>query len=384
VSREGWDVYAKSVSLCLAACLLNAALNRVLTPWIRDTPLRWATAFSALQVIAILCMTLYLLARRAYARFQDGLHEQIRPAIQERVMALALAGETWSTPVPKHGPSRHVLEACIARALAGLKDSGRDSLAKFALEQGFTKQWMKTFSSGNLAQRKRAVSLLGLVSPVAGETIIPQALADQHPAIRTAAARALLVSGNAASVDLVFRSVLAASLLTRALLSSDLKRHARHLLAHTVPAVLAENAHANTRNTLEMLAVWGKAMPSLDIEALLTRQGDQLIIPLLALLPYVAVEDSIEVHILDALKSPDIQLQCAAARSAGRLQLNRVLPALLQALSQNRWLAVSSAAAITQMGTEGLRALESVIRGTDRLAAAAAMEALETMTVKAQ
>ena len=376
------NVYFKTACCCVAAGLLNLALDRLFTPWIHDRVFRVASAFSLLQLAAIACIAVYLFSRRAYNRHQEAIHEQIRPAIQERVMALALAGEAWSTPVPKRGPARLVLEQCLAHALVSLKDSGRDRLIQFACQHGFAKQWLQAFSSGSAEQRKRAVALIGLVAPKEGSKIIQSALQDEHPAVRTEAARALLVTGNRTDVDRVFRSVLREPRLNRALLTSDMKRHAGYLLAHTIPAVIAESHKSDVQSCLEILTVWKLANPGLDIARLLDKHCDGFVLPLVVeLLPYVAVEDSMEDRLGSALESTHLEVQCAAARATGQLKLQRLIPALVQLLHQNGRLAVTAATALGQMGAQGARHLETIVRGTDRRAAAVAMEALETLTV---
>jgi HEAT repeat protein len=368
--------------------LTNLALDQTLTPWMHNYALRWVTAFSLVQVIAIISAAAYLYARRAYSQHQEIIFEQIRPAIQERVMAMAFEGEMWSMAVPKCGPARHVLDQCIGHALAGLTDSARDRVAKFACGHGFPEQWAKRFHAGSLDERKRALSLLGVVAPICGNALIHSALFDQQPAIRIQAARALLIpSADAADVDRVFRSVLRESLLARALLTSDLKRHARYLMAHTIPSVLAANADPETRNCLQILAVWKLANPGLDIDRLFRdyqdKSHDGLILPLLLeLLPYVSVDDSIEDRLRSALSFTDLEVQCASAHAIGQMKLQRLIPMLIPLLpDRTRRLASTAATALAHMGSPGLQELEQVIRGTNRMAAAAALEALEAITV---
>jgi hypothetical protein len=381
-THEDWGLYTKTGCFCFGVCAVLLTFDRLLTPWIRDVMLRWAVTLSVIQVVAAISITIYLLGQRAYARFQRSIHDQMRPAIQERVMALALAGERWSTAVPKHGASRYVLEQCLANALSGLKESGRDRIARFAVDQGFAKQWEKTLESGTLDERKRAISLLGLVSNVNGSATVRLAVHDKQPAIRVEAARALLISGDPQILDAIFRSMLRESLLVRVLLSGDLKRHARYLLASTIPSVLDEETNPDIIHCLEILTMWRLAIPALNIASLLARHQDPLILPLLVtLLPYVSVEDSIDDVLLSALRNMDLEVQCAAARAAGQLKLTRLIPALVPFVYQNVRLAIASATALAQMGIEGVRNLETIVRGADRKAASVAMEALETLTI---
>ena len=284
--------------------------------------------------------------------------------------------------MPEHGSSRHVLEECIANSLSDLKESGRDRIAQFAVDHGFSAQWIKALSSPLKGERKRSVTLLGLISRVAGGSAIPAALDDNEPAVRTEAARALLMVGDLHHIDRVFRSMLRESLLIRALLAGDLKLHARYLLANTIPEVLAEGSRIDTIRCLETMVSWKRALPSFDIRPWLAEPRDPLIWPLaLALLPYVPVDDSISDHLLCALESADLEVQCAAARAAGQLKIERLMPALARSLNQNRQFALVSATAMAQMGMPGERDLAKIVCRADRAAAAVAMEALERFTV---
>ena len=380
-------VYLKTACVCLTLCLASLAVWRVLMPYMHDTALPQAAALVLVQATTIVMIAIYLLVRRACTSYRDGIYEQIRPAIQERVMALAFSGEAWATTIPKRWPSRAVLEECVARALTGLKDSSRNRMACFARDQGFGRQWAKTFSSGSREQRRRAISLLGavaegLAASSAESIAIESALFERDAAIRTGAARALLTIGDAEKVDWVFRSTLRESMLVRALLIGDLKRHARHLLAGTVPSILAGDSPADIRSCLEILAVWKVAAPNINILSLLDKHLDPRVISLvLELLPYTQVNDSLEGRLSLMIKGANSEMQCAAARACGRMKLSRLSPALVEALHQNRNFALSAASALAQLGAEGKLQLENIIRGNDRGAAAVAMEALEVLAV---
>jgi HEAT repeat protein len=386
------DVYAKVGAVCIALYLVNLGLASRLTPFIHDRSLRWTTAFALVQVIAILAIALYLLARRAYTRILESLYEQLRPAMRERVAALSLAGEAWSSVVPKRGPARQVLEETIAHSLAGVKDSGRNRLAQFAIDQGFEAHWVKALSSPRSRDRKRAVSLLGLISERAGSSVIQAAMRDRHASVRIEAARALLVAGDPAHVDRVFRAALHEAPLTRALLTSDLKRHAGHLLANTIPAVLGKATPLESTRCLQFMLAWKRAAPSFAVAPWLNRPPSPEVWALaLRMAPYAPLDDSIADHLLFALSSIDADVRCAAAGTAGRLKLERLLPALTLGLTQpgpqqfglksGKEFAIACAHAMAQIGTPGERRLEQLVSGPERGAAAIALEALELASI---
>jgi HEAT repeat protein len=388
--ESGLGVYAGSACVLAVMSIATLAVDRLLAQSVGDSALRLASAFSLVQAVAVTLISLGLLGRRWYASVYANLCEQLRPGIQEQVMALALSGQVWPGAVPRRGAARDVLEQCLAAALVGLRDSGRGRLQEFALSQGFQKQWGRAYTSRSLDQRKRAISLLALISPAESDQTIQAALADPHPAVRTDAMRASMASGSLQSVERIFRSALSDTLLTRILLSGDMKRHARHLLMTTVPELLAESdAHAESNvkaQCLQVLATWKLAIPGLDIMPMLTKSaagnsGRQHLPLLVSLLPYVLVDDSIEQQLLSALEISDIEVQCAVARAAGQLKLSGLIPSLIRLLNQNARLALAAAQALAQMGAQGERNLRTIVSGTDRKAAAVAMEALETAAV---
>lgn len=350
---------------------------------IHDRDFRWAIAFITILGCAIVCLSSYLLALRACGRLMRTVRSHIRPPIRDRVLALAFKGESWSSNVPKHGPARRVLEESVADALTTLKASAKDHIARFAVEHGFDAEWRKTFSSRSQAESRRAISLLALISGVAGETVLPIALHNKYPAIRAIAYRGLLLLGDSHHIDTVFRALLDESFLVRALLVNDLKRHASYLLAKTIPSTLANAGRLEAARCFEILIAWKSALPSFDIQPWIAPESDPHLWPLvLALLPYVQTGNSVEGFVASALNSNDPVIQCAAAEAAGHLKLQHLMPLLSASLSQGKRVAVASANSIAQMGESGEWTLERIIAGPDRKAAAFALEALEHVTVK--
>jgi len=375
-------ICAKTALVFLLAALATFALTHHFTPHFPDSTLRLALSFSLVQLAATITLALYLIAQRSCTRFQKNIHDQLRPALQENITALAFSGQAWPTAIPKQGPARQVLEECLSVALSGLRDSNRDRLAQFAWDQGFARQWQHACSARNSSHRKHAIALLAAVARPETQALMEKALTDPDPAIRTEAARALLAAADPATVDRIFRAVLTESLLIRVLLTADLKRHARFLLSETIPAVLADSTSQQIVHCLEILSAWKLAIPGFDIAPLLNRLEH---LPLVvALLPYVQVPDTVEDHLRSALETPDLEVRCAAAHAAGQLKLNALLPTLLPLLNLNARLAAASAQALAQMGPEGERHLHAVLASGDRKASAAAMEALETLAVGIQ
>lgn len=383
IQNNARDVFAQAVAVCVGLFVADEVVSLCLEGFIHERGFRWAVALIVTQGCAVACLSAYLVASRLYGRIINIVHSHIGPPLRDRVLALALEGESWPSEVPKHGPARSVLEESIADALSSLKGFARDRVARFAVEQGLQTDWMNAFSSRSEAKRKRAISLLALISRVAGETLLPTALHNEFPAIRAVAYRGLLILGHPHRVDAAFRAIMAESFLVRALLAGELKRHAPFLLAETIPAFLEQATQVEVARCFEILAAWETALPSLDIRPWITSENNRALWPfLLALLPYVATDNGVESFVASALDSEDPKIQCAGAQAAGRLRLERLIAQLSKTLSQASEVAVASATAIAQMGAAGEGTLEKIIAGPDSKSAAFAMEALEHLAVR--
>lgn len=383
IARHAREVYAKSFAACAAMYLTNRVVASYLSARIHERDFRWAIAFILVQGCTLIALSAYLLALRAYARAMRNIRDHIRPPIRDRVLALALDGESWTSNIPNRGPARRVLEESIADALMTLKDSARDRIARFAIAHGFQAEWSKAFGSRSQIERKQAASLLASVSAFGGKEALATALHDEYPAIRAIAYRGLLVLGDPADIDAVFHALISESFLVRALLINDLKRRAAYLLGSTIPRFLQTASHVEAARCFEILIAWKTALPSLDIRPWTAPESDHRLWPLvLALLPYVQTDRAIEDFVLSALASDDDKIRCAAAAAAGHLKLERSIPLLSAALAEGTQVAVCSANALGQMGSSGQRRLEQVVAASDRTAALYAMEALEHATVR--
>lgn len=384
MGRDGWEVFSKTFAVCLAAFLATSLIDRHFLSAIRDTGIRWATAFAIVQAIAAGLLAVSVLADRAFKKMKREVYGEIEPAIRDRILSLAFEGESWSSVVPSRGAARRAIEDAIAAALRTLKAPGRDRVARFAVENGFVAEWVKAFSSRSKADRKWAVSRLGLVSSVAGHTFLSTALQDEQAAVRVEACRALLGGGNESDIDAVFESVLRECLLVRALLADDLKRYAPYLVNNTIPGVLERASTLIAARCFEMLSAWKRALPRFDIEYWLTTPPDPLLWrALLNLLPYAQVDRAVDDYLLAGLTSTDAGVRCAAANAAGVLRVEGLIPQLVEALAaENVEVSLAAAKALAQIGEPGVRLLERVAVGSDEEVGALAMEALEHATVQ--
>jgi hypothetical protein len=83
------------------------------------------------------------------------------------------------------------------------------------------------------------------------------------------AARALVQSGGIEELGQVFRLAVSQSLLTRVLLSEDLRSHAIQLCERVIPEMLAADNPKQTVAALQILIAWERALPLPDLNKLL-------------------------------------------------------------------------------------------------------------------
>ncbi len=378
--RNTIEVYAKAFSVCLATFLVTELVEGR-TSRVQAFPLRWAYAFTAVQGVTMLFMGLYLVIQRGFAQWREARYDRIRPAVREQVLSMAFEGAAGTDRLLDNRQSRRVLEESVIAALSTLKSTGRDRIGRFAMEQGFATAWLKSFSSRSSRVRRRAISLLGLISPVAGATVLPIALHDRDLAVRTEACRALLIFGERAGVDQVFRLAVRESLLTRALLTDDLRPFAAILLADTVPTLLQTGSFEEIRNCFQILTSWNRALPQLDLGPWLADTDTRWTRELLALIPFVAIESEGEEFLHVALHSTDRAIQCAALQTVGQVGSAAFLPSLQLLLGDDKLLSWHAAQAIAHCGAEGKSLLEHTVTTGSRAGAGVALEALERLSM---
>ena len=382
--RQHVGVYAKATIILAAVCLATIGSGRLLEARIHSPGTRLIVSFLSVQGGTLLSLSTYILCRRYYLEAKAVVYDRLRPPIQEMVINFAYDGDRALILAPKTADERHLLEEVLADAVSSLRGSARERLARFTLEQGFATRWVKRFSHSNSKERRKSVHLLGLIAPVAGNTILPLALHDPDTTVRTEARRAILANGDQAGAAEVLRSLAGECLLARALVASDLRPYAAQLVRTVVPAMLDSKDEREIECCLQVLSVWQRLLPTLHLTPYLdTRHSSSIRSLALALLSYSSVDVQTEDAVVDCLHDAENQVRRSAVAALSKLHSRDTLKLLLEQVSAETGVAVTAVHAIAALGDEGRSKLESMVAGADRQAAALATEALQHFAVGA-
>ena len=260
--------------------------------------------------------------------------------------------------------------------------SARDRLCDLALELALVHDWCQDACSKDQPVRRQAYTRLSFVCAyepcrrIAGD-LLKQALKDADPEVRLPAARALVQSGGIEDLGQVFRLAVSQSLLTRVLLSEDLRSHAIQLCERVIPEILAGDNPKQTVAALQILIAWERALPMPNLHKLLQADNREIRLEALRLAKLVPLTPETRTTLLRFLREGDDEENTVAALTAGRLRLQEALPSLARCLRTGASeLAVIAASALAEMPPKGWQTLQQIAAGEDSAAliAAAALD----------
>ncbi len=267
-------------------------------------------------------------------------------------------------------------------AVAG---GAKERLCELALELGLVRDWCARARSSNALNRREAFARLAFVSSyepcrrLAGE-LQAAAIGDPDEDTRISAARGLVQSEEAATLDSVFEFALASDPLTRAVLAGDLRRHTAELSQRVIPAALSSPDSRVVLAALEMLSAWQRAVIVPELPRLLEHPDTAVRLHALGLAPLIPLTPEARSAVLRALEDPDPEVIAAATLAAGRLGMEESLP-YLAALARRAGAEVvrSAAAALAAMPPQGWEALEELSAGLNSVTAHHARAALASV-----
>jgi HEAT repeats len=266
--------------------------------------------------------------------------------------------------------------------------SARDRLCDLALKLALVNDWCDLLASADVVRRRTALSRLAFVCAyepcrrVAGD-LLPRALQDPDEEVRLLASRALLQAGDAEEIERVFELAISPNLLTRIVLTEDLRRYAIELCHEAVPAVLRSKDLRRIRALLEILVGWERALPLRNLREFLNFRDRDIRILALRLAPLVSVTPEDRLAIVRALQDKDSEVRALAVVTAGRFKMQEAVPALVRCLLQGpAGPARQAAAALGAMPPLGWRALEKLGANANPVIAHAARDALRRVAGK--
>jgi HEAT repeat protein len=371
-------IYLKTLSVLLSYIALTWLIHRTyMRKHVPDVELSLALSFTLQQILAIFTL-LGISFVTKFARYYRAQQAAVfHPHIREKLIQHLNGADQWA--ILRHIRKKHLrgLEECLVEILGSISGGGTERLSAVAQEFGLLRKWQKQRHSRNARRRRKAVSRLCLLGPVARQDLL-EALKDPDGLVKVEAARALTRSGDEQMLAAVFHMALEENRLVRAILTEALRPHARELYRSAVPAALRSPDAKSILAALEILRAWGKSAVIPELPAMLTHDDATVRAAALHLVPQAGITRESEEQIWLALEDLDSEVRATAAEVCGKLKLSSSLLLLEHVLEDEvHGPVLASAYALAELGARGCQALENAVLSSNPLRAAAALEALE-------
>lgn len=371
-------IYLKTLSVLLSYIALTWLIHRTyMHKHVPDIELSLALSFTLQQIVAIFTLLGISFATK-FARYLRAQQAAVfHPHIREKLILHLNGADQWAILRHIRKKNPRDLEDCLVEILGSINGAGTERLSEVAQEFGLLRKWQDHLHSRNARRRRKAVSRLCLLGPVAQQDLA-EALQDSDGLVKVEAARALTRSGKEQMLTSVFQMALAENRLVRAILTEALRPYARELHGGAVSAALHLPDAKRVLAALEILRAWGKSAVIPDLPAMLAHNDATVRAAALHLVPQAGMTPESEEQIWLALEDADAEVRAAAAEVCGKLRLSSSLLLLEHALEGEVHGPVLAAAyALAELGTRGCQALENAVLSGNPLRAAAALEALE-------
>src|ERR1019366_1507774 len=210
----------------------------------------------------------------------------------------------------------------------------------------------------------------------AGDLLL-EALNDGDEEVRLSACQGVLLGGGEDRVEELFALALQPNLLTRIVLTEDLRRHALALTAGPVREALRSGDAARVRATLEILVAWERAIPLEELREFLEHRDRDIRVLAFRLASFVPVNYESRLALVRSLHDADAGIRGLAIIAVGRQKMTEAIPELALCLRREGLEeARHAAAALAAMPPQGWGALEELSGSRNLVTALAAGEAL--------
>jgi HEAT repeat protein len=371
-------VWAQALGTTAAVVALSQPAGQALARWFGlSGALSAALGFGLIQLTAIVAILGSILALRTRGRWRSRRHERVGPVIRDTLAALALGDDREEEFSRLHRRFPHEAERLAFQALSALSGSARDRLAAIMTRLGIVDAARAQCRSRNRRTRLRAVTNLSLLADPTVMPLLVEALDDDEH-IRSVAASGLIRLGGPDALGAAFEFATSQAPLGRAILGESLRPHAATLAQHAIPNVLRSANRHTVRVALEMIGPWNVNLPAWRVERLLSDRDPTIRALVLEMVPNFPDRRQFETEVIHALSDEDATVRIAAAKTAGKLRLQRAVPELVNGLARGGTLArLEAAYALARMGPTALTALEQQMLSDDASVSRVALEALE-------
>jgi hypothetical protein len=333
----------------------------------------------------IVFLTLLLLVamhRNGSLRARSAASSEIRPAMRAALVGFLAGGTDDSLLRRNIGTHPIDIGASILQFQATVGGSARDRLCALALDLGLVRRWCAESASRDAARRRDAFANLAFAFAYepcrrqAGELLI-EALNDDDEEVRLSACRGLALAGGEAEIEDLFEMAVRPNLLTRIVLTEELRIHALKLAAGPVRDALRSSDARRVRATLEILVAWERAIPLEKLREFLDSRDREVRVLALRLASLVTVDSESRLALMRSLEDGDAGIRGLAIIAIGRQKMAEAIPELALCVEREGLAEARHAAhALAAMPPEGRRILEELSASPNPAAALAAAEAL--------
>jgi hypothetical protein len=174
----------------------------------------------------------------------------------------------------------------------------------------------------------------------------------------------------------VFELALTPNLLTRAVLTEDLRPHAMALCEGPVRQILRSDQVPRVRALLEMLVAWERSMPLEDVREFLDHRDRPIRVLAFRMAPLVPANFETRLALVRALNESDAEIRTLAVIAVGRLKMADALPELVRCMRDGDLSLARRAAEAIAGIPRGPETLEELAAGSNAQTARVAAEEL--------
>ncbi len=339
-------------------------------------------ALAAACIVFLVALLLAAMRRNGSLRARDAASAGVRPALQAALVEF-LAGGTDDSLLRRHILTHPAdIAASILLFQTTVGGSARDRLCALALDLGLVRGWSAGAASHDVIRRRAAFANLAFVFAYepcrrqAGDLLV-EALNDADEEVRLSACRGLALAGGEAELEDLFELAIRPNLLTRIVLTEELRLHALTLAAGPVREVLRSGDATRVRAALEVLVAWERAIPLAELRDFLDHRDGEVRVLALRLASFVTLDSESRLALMRSLQDGDAGIRGLAMIAIGRQKMAEAIPELALCLQREGLeQARHAAAALAAMPPEGRRILEELRASPKPAAALAAGEAL--------
>jgi HEAT repeat protein len=342
-----------------------------------------AAAFTFVQSVAIGLLVAVIVGRTVVSECVARRVRRLQPAILD-ALAEHAAGADRSSELRRFARLHPFqVESCLADLLPTVSGAARGALSRLAVDIGLVGKWKRDSRSRNVVKRRAALAAIAYLSIEDARALLVRAVDDPDPEIRLEAACAVLRQrADRTLVERVFELAAHGTILERTILGEELRPHAPLLCDRAIPEYLQCKDRDRVLIALELMQVWGRAVPAPHVFALLHDDDAAIRSAALRVLPVVVSDGDLGLEILARLSDPHPGVRAAAAYAGGRL-LDETADGALAVCLYDSHSEVARAAgfALAELGPTGIDTLERQAASADGAVAATAREALERVRI---